>query len=40
MLEVRGDKALLEDGVASQLVDHTGVLLQIAGRPARSTQKM
>ena len=33
LLEISGVKALCEQLVAGQLVDHSGVLLQIAGRP-------
>ncbi|MPM86620.1 hypothetical protein SDC9_133710 [bioreactor metagenome] len=40
VLEVCCDKALLEDGIAGQLIDHPGVLLQVACRPACCSQKM
>ena len=39
-LEVGGDEALAQHGIARQFVDHAGVLLQIAGGPARRAQQV
>ena len=39
-LEVGGNEAVVEDGIAGELVDHTGVLQQIARGPARRAQQV